>query len=57
MIGFVTVPGGEGGALPGPSVADTTKDEMVQFFADWEPEVQQIMKVCTPFHIHGPHVD
>jgi len=44
LIGFVTVPEGEGAKLEGPSVKDVPKDEMTEnFVSTWEPEIRQLM--------------
>ncbi|KAI5117644.1 hypothetical protein M0805_001300 [Coniferiporia weirii] len=43
VIGFVTIPGGDGSELPGPAVIDVPKQEMVDQFNGWEPEIQALL--------------
>lgn len=48
LIGFVTVPDGEGGKLEGPSVKDVPTDEMIEnYLSTWEPEIKQLMSVSS----------
>jgi len=44
VLGFVTVPEGEGAKLEGPSVKDVSRDEMTEnYISTWEPEIRQLM--------------
>lgn len=41
----VTIPGQEGTIHPGPHTASVSKEELLQYFSGWEPDVQEMMKV------------
>ncbi|KAH8119851.1 hypothetical protein DFH11DRAFT_11993 [Phellopilus nigrolimitatus] len=43
LVAFVTVPGGDGKDLDGPAVVDVSKQEMLECYKGWEPEVQQLL--------------
>ena len=45
MVAFYSVPVTEGETYDGPWVSDVSGDEVVECFADWEPEVMQLTKV------------
>ncbi|THG99501.1 hypothetical protein EW145_g7256 [Phellinidium pouzarii] len=43
FIAYVTGPGRDGNELGGPSVTDVTKQEMIDHYQGWEPEVQALL--------------
>ncbi|EJC99781.1 FAD/NAD-binding domain-containing protein [Fomitiporia mediterranea MF3/22] len=43
LVPFVTVPSGEGKQLDGPAVVDVTKQEMLDQYKGWEPEVYSLL--------------
>lgn len=45
FIAFVTIPGGEGQAVTGPTVVDVTKEEMTAYFDGWDEESQNLLDV------------
>jgi len=44
IVAFVTVPGGEGKELNGPAMVDVTKQEVLDQYIGWEPEVRNLLK-------------
>ncbi|RPD62093.1 FAD/NAD(P)-binding domain-containing protein [Lentinus tigrinus ALCF2SS1-7] len=44
----VTIAGQEGTIHPGPHTASVSKEELAQYYAGWEPDVQELMK-----HVDG----
>ncbi|KAI0640657.1 hypothetical protein C8Q79DRAFT_1004238 [Trametes meyenii] len=55
-IGFVTVPGGEGTAYPRKWVVDVPKEEVIQHFSGWEPEVDQMTQLVEKPSLWAIHV-
>lgn len=45
LIAFVTIAGGEGQKLDGPAVVDVAREEVLEAYRGWEPEVQVLLKV------------
>ena len=49
MVAFVNTPGGEGTVYEGPWTSSVDQEEVVKYFSGWEPDAQEIVKVCNPF--------
>lgn len=49
FVALVTVPGGEGKALEGPSAVDVPNAEMAAHYKDWEPEVLELLEVRSNY--------
>ena len=45
IVAFVTIPGGEGKILEGPPMQDVTKQEMIDQYPNWEPDVITLLEV------------
>ncbi|EJC99819.1 FAD/NAD-binding domain-containing protein [Fomitiporia mediterranea MF3/22] len=43
IVAFITVPGGEGKQFDGPAVVDVTKQEMLDQYKGWEPEIHSLL--------------
>lgn len=46
IVAFITVPGGEGKQLEGPAMIDVAKQEVLDQYEGWEPEVLNLLSVC-----------
>ncbi|KAL5492945.1 hypothetical protein ACEPAI_4393 [Sanghuangporus weigelae] len=46
LVPFVTVPGADGEELDGPAVVDVSKQEMLDQYKGWEPEVLNLLTCC-----------
>ncbi|KAI0666040.1 hypothetical protein C8Q78DRAFT_995036 [Trametes maxima] len=55
-IGFVTIPGGEGSTYPRKWVLDVPKEEVIQHFSGWEPEVDQMTQLVEKPSLWAIHV-
>ena len=45
VVGLVFDPDGEGTTYEGPSVRAASREEVLKYYIDWEPEVLEILKV------------
>ena len=48
IVAFVTVPGGEGTEHPEPAMIDVTKQEMLDQYKVWEPDLITLLDVRGP---------
>ncbi|KAL5530919.1 hypothetical protein ACEPAG_3795 [Sanghuangporus baumii] len=46
LVPFVTIPGADGEELDGPAVVDVSKQEMLDQYKGWEPEVLNLLACC-----------
>lgn len=45
LVIFITIPDGEDTLLDGPAVVDATKEEVLEHYKGWEPEIQSLLNV------------
>ncbi|KAI0766227.1 hypothetical protein BD413DRAFT_673079 [Trametes elegans] len=55
-IGFVTIPGGEGTTYPRKWVIDAKKEELIEHYAGWEPEVDQMIQLVDSPSLWAVHI-
>lgn len=48
IVAFVTVPGGEGTDHPGPAMIEVPKQEMLDQYEGWEPDLLTLLDVSLP---------